>query len=483
MKRASTYQGRLVISLKSGGVRGRVRRLIADLDEKRLAGMILSDPDNPSQTSAISVDDIVSIGSDAIMVARDPRSWEDPVAADLLRRQRHEVKIYRTGIYTSAGRKLGFLVEPYFQLEEHFRLVAYEVFSETLFQAGVRGILLNGSHLHFGSDLILVPEDCSAYLLQDEDLETSERPEPPREAVPRMSAPVYSPPPAPPPTRPEAPAAREILPRRGEVPVAPPVPPPVVAPALPTPVPDLPPSRSPTPSPAPAPAPVPVPAPRPVPTLTPTPTPAPTFPPPPPPPAYPTHTSSEVDGLMDVMTEAAYEASQIQDIPLQAPPPVPPELPEVETGGRALEELASMSFRTEPPPPPPPAVETGTLEGVAALGVPPMPPASQEPSRGISFEPEPDPETPIQPRVQPEPLPEPPPPPPPPEADPLESLTEKDQKVVRFVLGKVASKDLEAPDESYVVRRGKPIDEEVVRRALRHEMLTQLFLAASDGGV
>jgi hypothetical protein len=70
---------------------------------------------------------------------------------------------------------------------------------------------------------------------------------------------------------------------------------------------------------------------------------------------------------------------------------------------------------------------------------------------------------------------------PPPKAFSVDDLAEKDQKVARFVLGKRASRDLEAQGE-YIVHRGDEITEEAVRRAVDADMLTLLFLAASDGG-
>ena len=63
----------------------------------------------------------------------------------------------------------------------------------------------------------------------------------------------------------------------------------------------------------------------------------------------------------------------------------------------------------------------------------------------------------------------------------LEELPEKDQKVARFVLGKRASRDLEAHG-NYIVHRGDTITEQTVQLAVENDMLTLLFLAASDGG-
>jgi hypothetical protein len=63
----------------------------------------------------------------------------------------------------------------------------------------------------------------------------------------------------------------------------------------------------------------------------------------------------------------------------------------------------------------------------------------------------------------------------------LDDLPEKDLKVVRFVLGKKASRDLDAAG-FYIIRRGESITEDVVGQAIEHDMLTLLFLAASDAG-
>jgi hypothetical protein len=48
-------------------------------------------------------------------------------------------------------------------------------------------------------------------------------------------------------------------------------------------------------------------------------------------------------------------------------------------------------------------------------------------------------------------------------------------------MGKKASRDLDAAG-FYIIRRGETITEEVVGQAIEQDMLTLLFLAASDAG-
>ena len=63
----------------------------------------------------------------------------------------------------------------------------------------------------------------------------------------------------------------------------------------------------------------------------------------------------------------------------------------------------------------------------------------------------------------------------------IEQLPEKDQKVARFVLGKRASRDLDAEGD-YLIHRGEKITLDTVKLAIEFDMLTLLFLAASDAG-
>lgn len=389
MHRASHYHGRIVISLSTGSMVGRVRRVVADLDQGRLGGLLVQ-PEGTGTTTPVAIpgSEVQSFGEDAIMVRHGPDEVSPEASAQVFDLMKREHQVFRTGLYTSGGTKVGYLVEPYYQLEGgHLKPVAYEVFSDLLFSDRVRGILLNGAHITLGRDLILIPDDVAGYLLAEEDDlamqvrgELGNRPASPLPA--RGAGNPMRPPPPPPPAAGEAAARPASSPGgtaagRGGGGLPRPAPPPMASTA----------AHSVRPSPPPAPEKE---------------------------PERPPEISSTIT-------------------PADTPAPEAARVPTPDAQDFDADSLSDV------------------IAGLGAAGD--RPPAAAV----VEDEPEEDAEVSIS------------------------SLPEKDQKVVKFVLGKRASRDLEA-DGAYIVRRGESITEDVVKLALKHDMLTLLFLAASDAG-
>lgn len=184
--------------------------------------------------------------------------------------------------------------------------------------------------------------------------------------------------------------------------------------------------------------------------------------------------------------------------------------------GISIPPLRASSLPT-PPPPPPPRTEPedsdpdGLRDSSPRGGAPidrlsaldDMVLRTYSDSAPPGKEPEPPPEEPQEepepaPRAVPAPPPQPPPPehlpppvapgsgrmpPPPPSMGAAASAGgDADERLVKFVLGKVSSRDLRTPTGELIVKKGETIREDSVAKAREHEMMTLLFLAASQTG-
>lgn len=412
MKRASSFQGRVVIALGSGRVVGRVRKLVCDLEAGTLGGILVEgEVPGESPTIGIPAGEIVSIGDDAIMVQRGPGELPGEASEQVFDLLRREIQVYRTGLYTRSGRKVGYLVEPYLDPDRGMELVGFELFSDLVFQDGVRGILLHGEHVQLGQDLILVPDELAGHLVQEDPFVTDFRRA--KAGAAALDAALAS---APPPAPGEAALARGLY---GGLPEVAPEP--------------APPEPDPEPEPEPEVA-----------------------SPPPPPPEEP---------------EAPAAPGWEGPVPAGTPPPPPASPPEPRSAdGEWLGPQLS-----EPPPRPGPDSEPGGVDLMGRLAAA-FPDGSEPPEDG-ELPPDSDPVVdPLLDALAPslevtaEPA----------AAAPPEPTG--DERLVRFVLGKESARELRTADGRVIIRRGEVITEEHVALAQDHEMMTMLFLAASQNG-